>query len=135
MRFGSGSLGFCSGCSSSGGAFTRGLRSIKHPFTAFGGIGVYAETPQAGKRQPETVGHAASPFMGKLAAKRTEGACYTPLLLHRRLNKRPCLWAVPIGFTCQTGEFFALPIIKDGRWEAACFERVDNGHFGVVVKG
>jgi len=43
--------------------------SWHHPFTASGGIGACAETPQAGKR----LGFSASPFMGKLAAKRTEG--------------------------------------------------------------
>jgi hypothetical protein len=43
---------------------------LKDPFTAFGGIGACAETPQAGKRQAASLfEHAASPLVGKLSRR------------------------------------------------------------------
>jgi hypothetical protein len=54
------------------------LSLLKHPFTAFG-----RASHEWGSGRRKQLGHAASPFTGKLAAKRTEG-----VLAYRRVA--PC---------------------------------------------
>jgi hypothetical protein len=41
------------------------LSLLKHPFTGFAGIGVYADTPRAGKRQRKQLGRSRFPVHGE----------------------------------------------------------------------
>jgi hypothetical protein len=46
---------------------------LKRPFTGFAGIGVYAETPRAGKRQVASLGKCRFPIYGEAVPKGLKG--------------------------------------------------------------
>jgi hypothetical protein len=74
------------------------LSLLKHPFTGFAGIGVYADTPQVGKRRVSNAAVCRFPARGEALPKAVKGCFLIWKALVQALTtpkaKPYCLWAI-----------------------------------------